>query len=151
MVPGIRLDPYPAYNFWVEIDGLWVGSFAEVTGLQSEVEVKEYREGGLNDYVHTFRGPTKYTSRLVLKRGMTIFSELLWGWYQDVTEGKLERRNGSIVLLSAGGIPVRMWNFMGAYPMRWIGPSLRANSNELAIETLELAHQGIKPWLEGRL
>jgi phage tail-like protein len=142
MALGARADPYSAFNFLVEIDGLVVGGFSEVTGLHVEIEVHDYREGGLNDYIHRLAGPARYPSNLVLKRGL-VDSDTLWIWQRDVTQGIIERRNGSIVLLDDTRQEAVRWNFTGAYPVRWNGPELRAGSSAVAIETLELAHHGL--------
>src|SRR5690348_3587241 len=82
---GIRLDPYLACNFVVEIEGLLVGGFAECSGLQVESETFPYREGGVNEYVHHFVGGAKH-SPLLLKRGLSLIDGL-WGWHQDVVAG----------------------------------------------------------------
>ena len=142
MAVGTRNDPYMGFKFVVELGGVVVAGFSEVTGLQVEVEVQEYREGGLNEYMHKRVGPTRYPSNLVLKHGITDKREL-WKWHQDVAHGKVERKNGSIILLNPAGDEVWRWNFEGAYPVRWNGPDLRANTAEVAVETLELVHRGI--------
>ena len=149
MAIGIRADPYLAFNFLVEIEGLLVGGFSEVTGLQVEVEVEDYKEGGLNEYVHKLAGPTRYPSNLVLKHGL-MGVDTLWEWHHEVTRGIIKRRNGSIILLNSAREPMNgareprwCWNFRGAYPVRWSGPDLRASSAEVAIETLELVHRGL--------
>lgn len=139
---GIRLDPYMAFNFLVEIEGLLVGGFSEVTGLEIETEVENYREGGLNDYVHKLAGPTNYPSNLILKHGL-IDIETLWSWHQDVTQGIIERKNGTIYLLDQQQLPAMWWDFREAYPVKWLGPQLRADANAVAIETVELVHRGI--------
>jgi phage tail-like protein len=138
---GLRLDPFQAFNFWVEIEGILVGGFSECTGLQVETEVETYAEGGLNEYTHQFRGRAKYVP-LVLKRGLTL-NDHLWRWHQDVIEGNFERKNGTIYLLNATHVPVVWWNFRKAFPSKWTGPELRANSNEVAFESVELLHQGL--------
>jgi phage tail-like protein len=142
MAVGDRRDPYLGFNFLVEIEGLVVGGFSEVSGLQIEVEVQDYREGGLNEYVHRLAGPTRYPSNLVLERGLTD-SDMLWRWHQHVTRGVVERKNGSIVLLDSAREEKWRWNFVGAYPVRWVGPDLRAGTAEAAVETLELVHRGL--------
>lgn len=144
---GIRNDPYMGFNFLVEIEGLLVGGFNEVSGIQGEVEIHEYREGGQNEYIHKFVGPTKYSTNLTLKHGVTDI-DFLWGWYDDVTkaidEGKaVERKNGSIFLLDRQRIPAMWWNIEAAYPIKWTGPELRADSNTVATESVELVHKGI--------
>lgn len=135
-------DPSLAFRFLVEIDGLSVGGFSEVTGLQIETMVETYREGGFNDYEHKLAGPTRYPSNLVLKHGLTN-DETLWNWHQAVTRGVIHRKNGSIILLDISGEEYQRWNFTEAYPVKWTGPDLRAGANEVAIETLELVHHGL--------
>lgn len=139
---GIRNDPYAGFNFLVEIEGLLVGGFSEVGGLLVETEVEEYREGGRNEYVHKLPGPTRYPSNLTLKRGLTDV-ETLWSWHQDVVAGKIERKNGTIYLLDRQGQPVTWWNFNEAYPVKWVGPELKAEANSLAVESVELVHRGL--------
>ena len=140
---GVRLDPYLGFNFLVEIEGLVVGGFTEVTGLQVETVVETYREGGVNDYEHKLPGPTRYPANLVLKHGITEIDSL-WAWHQDVTAGVVERRNGTIYLLGPVREPVMWWNVREACPVRWTGPELRAESNTVAAETVELVHRGIQ-------
>jgi phage tail-like protein len=142
MAVGDRADPYLSFRFLVEIEGLVVGGFNEVTGLTVEVEVEEYREGGLNAYVHKLAGPVRYPNNLVFKHGLTD-RDTLWSWHQDVASGNIQRKNGSIVLLDSTGEEQWRWNFVDAYPVRWVGPDLRAGSAEVAIETLELVHRGL--------
>ena len=139
---GKRTDPYLSFNFLVEIENVVVAGFSEVTGLQVETEIKEYREGGLNDYMHRFAGPTRYSTNLILKRGLTDADTLI-AWHRDVTQGTIKRKNGSIVLLDITGEERWRWNFIEAYPVKWIGPNLRATGSEVAVETLELAHNGV--------
>jgi len=142
MAVGDRVDPYLSFHFLVEIEGLVIGGFNEVTGLTVEVEVEEYREGGLNAYIHKLAGPVRYPNNLVLKHGLTD-SDTLWNWHQDVASGNIQRKNGSIILLDSAGEEQWRWNFVDAYPVRWVGPDLRAGSAEVAIETLELVHRGL--------
>lgn len=141
MVLGQRIDPYLAFNFKVEIRGLVVAGFSEVSGLQAETETEDYREGGLNQYVHKLAKLTKYPN-LVLKRGLTD-SEVLWQWHQQVVEGTIQRQNGSVILLDATSAEKWRWNFSQAYPVKWMGPDFKADGNSVAIETLELVHNGI--------
>jgi phage tail-like protein len=142
MAVGDRTDPYLGFNFLVEIEGLVVGGFNEVTGLTVEVEIEEYREGGLNAYVHKLAGPARYPNNLVLKHGLTD-SDTLYSWHHSVATGKIERKNGSIILLDSTGGEKWRWNFVEAYPVRWIGPDMRAGSAEIAMESVELVHRGI--------
>ncbi|HEX8115999.1 MAG TPA: phage tail protein [Pyrinomonadaceae bacterium] len=134
-------NPYQVFNFFVEIDGVLSGGCTECSGLQVETEVQEYAEGGLNDYVHHFRGRTRYPP-LILRRGLTKLDGL-WLWHQDVVRNQVERKNGTIYLLDAAREPVVWWGIKGAFPVRWVGPELRAGSNDVAFESVELAHQGL--------
>jgi phage tail-like protein len=136
-----RDDPYNAFNFLVEIDGIAHAVFSEVTGLESETAVIEYRAGGEN-VVRKLPGLTKF-GNIVLKRGITQDAEL-WNWRKSVVDGDIDRRNGSIVLLDAQRSPVVRWNFYNAWICKWEGPALSAQSNEVAIETMEIAHEGLE-------
>jgi phage tail-like protein len=138
---GVRGDPYQAYNFLVEIEGILAGGFSECTGLQVETESFEYREGGLNDYMHHFAGPTRSPS-LILKHGITQIDGL-WNWHQDVTQGTITRHSGTIYLLDKMRIPVIYWNFKEAFPLKYTGPDFRADSASVAFETVELVHRGL--------
>jgi len=109
--------------------------------LQVETEFYDYREGGVNEYVHRFAGPTKYPP-LILKHGLTLI-EGLWAWHQDVTQGRIQRRNGTIYLLNRKRNPVLWWDFKEAFPVKWTGPDLRADSGNVAFESVELAHRGL--------
>jgi phage tail-like protein len=136
-----RTDPYLAYTFRVEIDGIVEGGFSEVTGLQSELETFDYREGGRNDYVHRLAGPVRYPQNLVLRRGLA--SSSLWDWYSDAAAGNIRRASAAVLLCDASGETVWRWSFTDAYPVRWTGPDLRAASAAVAVEAVELAHRGL--------
>jgi phage tail-like protein len=142
MALGHRHDPFPSFNFTLEIGSVTVGGFSEVTGLQAEAEIQEYREGGLNEYTHKRAGPIKYSSNLVLKRGITD-STALWSWYHDVMQGRIQRKSISIMLMDSAGEEKRRWNFQRAYPVKWTGPDLKAANSDVATEVLELAHDGL--------
>lgn len=129
-------------NFIVEIDGVAVGGFSECTGLDTESAVIEYRNGNEENTVRKIPGLKKF-GNIVLKRGITQGREL-WDWRKQVMDGRTERRSGSIILLSEGREEVLRWNFRRGWPVRWSGPSLHAMANEVAIETLEIAHEGLE-------
>ncbi len=142
MTVGARKDPYKAYNFLVEIDGITRAGFRECSGLDSAQDPIEYREG--NEKYLTVRkltGLVKY-SNISLKYGITEDQDL-WDWRTKAVEGEVERKNGSIVLLDDLGEEKRRWNFREAWPTKWTGASFNATGNEVAIETLEIAHEGI--------
>ena len=115
-----------------------------MNGLQIEIETEPYREGGVNDFVHIFPKGIKYQP-LVLKRGITDPRLILWnGTKSSEDMGKLPRKN---VTVSFDGLKLghdkRALEFQGAYPIKWTGPELKADSNTIAIESIELVHQGI--------
>src|SRR6187200_2877124 len=93
-VTGVRLDPYQGFNFMVEIEGILAGGFSECTGLAVQTEFEDYKEGGVNDFVHRFAGRTTYPP-LVLKHGLTQIDGL-YVWHQEVAQGIVTRRNGTI-------------------------------------------------------
>lgn len=135
-------DPFPNCRFYVEVNNSKEAIFTEVSGLQVEMEVMEYEEGGQNDFVHRLPGRSK-VSNITLKRGM-IRSNDFFNWYMKIAQGTIERRNVSVVMYDVAGIEVARWNFINAYPVKWIGPQFVADGTAAAVETLELAHEGFK-------
>lgn len=141
MAVGDRKDPYRGYNFLVEIDGITRAGFRECSGLDSTQDPIQYREGtdpltqrklpGLNTY-----------SNISLKWGITDDAEF-WDWRMKSMEGKVERKNGSIVLMNDAGEEKLRWNFTAGWPTKWTGPSLNATGNDVAIESLDIAHEGL--------
>jgi len=147
MPPVFRNDPYPAYNFEVIVtgisdDGASVrGSFSEVSGLDAGIVPIEYRTGSEPNRVRKLPGLSKF-SNIVLKRGI-IGDLAFWNWLVHAMQGNVQRTTVTIVLLDESRNPVMRWNFVRAWPCKWIGPVLNAKSNEIAIETLEICHEGI--------
>ena len=147
MPPVFRNDPYPAYNFEVIVtgisdDGASVrGSFSEVSGLDAEIVPIEYRTGSEPNRVRKLPGLNKF-SNIVLKRGV-IGDLTFWNWLVHAMQGNVQRTTVTIVLLDENRNPVMRWNFVRAWPCKWTGPVLNAKSNEIAIETLEICHEGI--------
>jgi phage tail-like protein len=136
-----RSDPIPAFRFEIRLDNDFpVAGFSECTGLQLEVEIQDYLEGGLNTHVRKFPGRTKQ-SNITLKRG--IVDRYVWDWFYALTQGTVIFRNGSIVVHDPSGDEAMVWNFERAFPIKWIGPDLNASQNSVAVETLELCHQGL--------
>jgi len=136
-----RIDPYMKFNFLVEIDGIAQAWFQECSGLDATTDPVEYREGGENTTVRKLPGKTTY-SNIVLKRGITDSDEL-WKWRLNIIKGKIERKNGSIVLCDLEGKEKLRWNFVNAWPTKWEGPSFDAKANDVAVETLTIAHEGL--------
>jgi phage tail-like protein len=144
---GARRDPLSAFRFLVEVSGIVTGGFTEVTGLQSELETFDYREGGRNEFVHRLAGPVRYPSNLVLRRGLV--TPELWNWYQASAAGRIERAHVSVLMLDAARESAWRWSFIDAYPIRWLGPDLRASSSMVAVEAVELTHRGVDPHESG--
>lgn len=139
---GERVDPFRSFNFLVEIDNIAWGSFIECSGLSSTTEVIENREGGDNGTVHKLPGKTMYGD-LTLKWGVTA-STLLWDWRQQIIDGDVVRKNGSVIVYDLANVnEVTRWNFVQAWPTRWEGPAFNARGSEIAIDTLVLAHEGL--------
>lgn len=137
-----RNDPYAACNFIVEIDGVTKAGFSEVYGLGVEIEVLDYREGGDPSVVHKAPGLRKY-SNITLKRAYT-HDLTLWNWMKSVIDDQLVRANVSITLLNNQRQPVARWSVSRAWPCKYDGPTLNAKDNEIAIESLELCHEGLE-------
>jgi phage tail-like protein len=135
-------DPYSGFQFRVEVLGIQVGGFTQISGLDREVQVEDFREGGLNDHTHKLATVTKYQN-LSLKRGICDATEL-WLWHQDVINGKIERRAVTIVLTDSLGKDKWRWIFADAYPVKWSGAELNATSSAVFVENVEFAHNGIK-------
>ncbi len=142
MSTGKRSDPLMGFRFLVEIDGISVARFNEVSGIQVEIETETYEEGGVNEFIHHFPKRAKYQN-IVLKRGITDGQEL-WNWHQEVVSGIFKRKNGSIILLDSRGEEKWRWNFVHAFPVKWTGPDLKAEGSGVAFESIELVHEGIK-------
>jgi phage tail-like protein len=138
---GDRKDPFHGYNFRVELDGITRAGFHEAAGLDSDQTPVEYREGTDPLTTRKLPGLVKY-SNISLKWGITDDSEL-WDWRQQAMEGKVTRKNGSVVLMNNEGDEVRRWNFRDGWPTRWTGPTFNATGTDVAIETLEIAHEGV--------
>lgn len=137
-----RNDPYKNFSFLVEIDGVASAAFKSVSGLGAEAEVIEYREGA--DRLTSSRklpGRVKYPN-VTLKRGLTTSREL-WDWWQTVRDGTLQRRAVVIILLNGAREPVLRWRLREAWIVRIEFSELDASKNEVAIETIELAHEGL--------
>jgi phage tail-like protein len=142
MAVNDRLDPFRTFNFRLEIDNTPVAAFSEVTGISSDGDVVDYRTG--MDIPLTTRrliGLRKFTN-ITLKRGM-IKDSTLWDWYNNISTGQADRRNGTIVLMDEQRNDVLRWHFENAWPNKIDGPSLKAADNAVAVESVELVHEGL--------
>lgn len=155
-VTGIRMDPVPAYMFYLDISGVIVGLFTQCSGIGARREVETVIEGGQNDHAHQLPGRIQFEN-IVLSRGLSTSQEL-WKWFEkgkyqfDVQRVNLTIYQGGpgMNLLGAVGLAgggygiVKQWNVEGAYPVSWkLSPLDVNNTSSTAIETLEIAHAGI--------
>ena len=134
--------PLPGYHFKVEWGGTRIG-FAEVSGLNVEVQVIEYREGSNIEYSSTKMPGMKKYSNIVLKRGIFAGDNEFFDWFNAINLNQVERRDISISLLNENHEPVMIWRVKNAFPVKIEGPNLKATGNDVAIETLEVAHEGL--------
>lgn len=141
MATGQVKDPYGNYNFLIEIDGITRAAFQQVSGFDSTIDIIEHREGGQNTTVRKLPGMTKF-SNIQLRWGITDDLQL-YQWHRQAIDGDLQRKNGSIVLLDRRGEEAARWNFFSAWPSKYDAPDLNAEGNDVAIETMELAHEGL--------
>jgi phage tail-like protein len=152
----LRIDPLSVFNFYLTLidassvdDTLTaapvnyqVAGFSECSGLEATVEILEYKEGGVNDYTHKFPTRASFTN-ITLKHGVISVEDDLWTWHNGFVLGSGTRRDGLIVLLDESRTPAKIWRFTGGIPTKWVGPSLNATQNAVAIESLEIAHEGL--------
>src|SRR5258708_3228901 len=124
MAVGTRVDPYVNFAFRVEIDGITQAHFREWNGLGSTIDVIENPEGGVGE-ITKIPGRTKHPN-IVLKWGLTDASSELHQWFRTGVEGRVVRRNGSVLQLDAQGKEKVRWNFTGGWPSKWDGPSFNA-------------------------
>ncbi len=143
-MPNItRIDPYRSFNFRIEIDGLSIASFSEVSGLTADGDSVDYREGkdGMNS-VRKLVGLRKY-GPITFKRGCRLDSSF-WDWFGQVATGQpAARRNGSIVLRDETQKDVMFFNFVNGFINKIEGPHMSAAGNEIALESAELIHEGL--------
>jgi phage tail-like protein len=128
-----------AAAFTAEVLGKTLGTFGAIRGLEAQVDILEYREGGINDVVHRLPGQLTYPN-LVLSNGLT--SSAVEEWFAKTRLGA-DRHTMTVTFLDADGEAVRAWAFAAAYPIRWTGPVLSAGATDIAGEELEIAHGGM--------
>ncbi|MDQ4054023.1 MAG: phage tail protein [Actinomycetota bacterium] len=159
-VTGIRLDPPLSHNFLIMmadttspgsfltsgvaslLGDVLFGGFSECDGLKMLQEIETRHEGGLNNTEHRF--PTRITwPNLVLTRGVSRISQSGWDWLYGFGDGRVRRMDGIVVLLDDRHLPHNVWKFRKGFPVRFDGPKLKAGASEVAVETLEIAHEGL--------
>jgi len=140
-MPGERTDPYRNFRFRVEVEGLQQAGFSEVTGFDASFDVVQYREG--NDVITTRKLPglARY-GNITLKWGATESMEL-YEWIQECVQGTVERKTVTIIAIDEEGSDVATWQVIESWPVRYTAPSFNGQGAEVAIELLELAHEGM--------
>jgi len=146
---GKPTDRHAANRFYVEVGSTpgqsdFQAVFSEVSGLQVEMQTTDYEEGGENNFVHKLPGRLK-VSNVTLKRGLVRSNDFLHWLMNAALVKPMDRRNVSIVLFDQAGTAVMRWNFLNAFPVKWVGPQFTADSTTIAIESVELAHEGLTP------
>jgi phage tail-like protein len=136
------MDPAVNVFYRVSIDGLIpLGIWTKVEGLGMEYQVTEYREGGVNGYMHKIIGPAKFTN-LRLSRPVDMTSPLLMTWLVS-NQIAIKPQTMAVTAMTAAGDDITTWSLVGVVPVKWTGPSLDIMSNAVSTETLEVAYQEI--------
>jgi len=147
MAPVTRPDPYPGYNFEVSVTGIAAdgkavnGSFTEVSGLEVTMDPIEYRNGSEDITPRKIAGLKKFTN-ITLKKGISGDIEF-WEWIVEGMNGTIRRVEGTITLLDEAKAPVMEWKFKRGWPCKFSGPGLNATNGEIAMETVEICHEGL--------
>jgi phage tail-like protein len=134
--------PLPKFHFLVEWGGARIG-FTEVTGLTVETEVIEYREGSSHEYNKTKMPGLRKFSNITMKRGTFVGDNDYFKWFNTVKMNTIERRDITISLLNESHEPVVVWKVKSAWPVKVQSPDLKSDANESAIESIEVAHEGL--------
>jgi phage tail-like protein len=135
--------PLPVFHFTVEWQGKRAG-FTEVTGLNQENQAIEYRDGEFREYSSIKMPGIRKFANITLKRGIVKGDNQFFNWLNTVKLNTVERRNLVISLLNEEHNPVMVWKVVNAFPVKVEGPQLKASGNEVAIESIELAHEGVE-------
>lgn len=136
-----RQDPLRGFRFLLEIEGIASGGFSRVKGLTREVKHESYREGGVNDYEHKLITQVSYPV-VVLERGLAL--DDLWKWALAVADGEVERKTIWIRLQNEANEKMWAWQIEYALPVKWTASDLDAQSSQVEMESLELAHHGLR-------
>lgn len=140
-----RVDPVPVSSFYLDISGQITGTFRECTGLGSESEIMEHKAvlGNGQVVIYKIPGNLKYDN-IVLKRGVTDDMQI-WEWRKKVEDGKVDdaRMSGTITMFNQENTPIAEWTFDNAWPVKVSGPTLNAGGNDIAVEELHIAHEGM--------
>jgi len=135
--------PLPVFHFTVQWGGIRIG-FSEVSGLTQENQAIEYRDGSFPEYSSIKMPGLRKFGNVILKRGIVAADNDFFKWLSTIRLNKVERRDVVISLLNEEHAPVMVWKIHNAFPVKLEGPQLKASGNEVAIESIELAHEGLE-------
>jgi phage tail-like protein len=140
-----RHGPYRNFRYLLEIDGIAQAGFSEATIPEASTEPIEYREGNEAPTVRKLSSLNAY-GNLTLQWGVTTDSMALYEWWTLVEQGKVDeaRRSIAVIVLDEEGEPGARWQFRNAWPQQYDAPDLSATANEVAIESLEIVHEGME-------
>jgi phage tail-like protein len=135
--------PMPKFSFRVVWDDT-EASFHEVSGLDAKMDVIEYRAGNSKVFSKIKMPGMQKAANVTLKRGVMTDDHAFWGWFDAIKMNTITRKTVTIALLDEAGNPTMTWTLRNAFPTRITSTDLKADGNEVAIETLELAHEGLE-------
>ena len=138
---GERNDPYRKFRFRVEVEGIQQAGFSEVSGFDASLDIVEYREGNQVITPRKLPGLAKY-GNITLKWGVTDSMDM-YDWLQECLEGTISRKTVTIIAVNEEGDDVATWQVIEAWPSKYTAPDFNATASEVAIELLELAHEGM--------
>lgn len=141
-MPGERRDPYRNFRFRIEVEGIQQAGFSEISGYDASIDVVEYREGNQTTTVSKLPGLTKY-GNITLKWGVTDSMDM-YDWMSSCIQGTVTRKTVTIIAMDEEGSDVATWQVIEGWPTKYTAPDFKGTGNEVAIESLELAHEGME-------
>lgn len=134
--------PFARFRYKVEIDGLEAGGFSEVTGFDANIDVIEYREGDMSAETPMKVPGLKKYGNITLRKGL-VANTVLFDWIETGFNGPIERKTITITLLDESQSPAASWQVINAWPTKYTAPDFNATASEIAMESLEIAHEGM--------
>ena len=135
--------PLPKFRFSVDLGSGGTASFHEVSGMNVESQIIEYRLGDDATFTKAKMPGLKKYNNVTLKKGMFKGDTVFWDWYSKITMNTIERTDVKVTLLDEKGGTLMLWTLKNAWPTKITVTDLKADGNEVAVETLELAHEGL--------
>lgn len=134
--------PLPKFYFQVKIGDMEV-AFQEVSGLDIEAQIIEYRHGNSPEFSTIKMPGIKKTGNVTLKKGVFVKDNAFWDWFNQIKMNTIERKTLVISLLDEEGNPTMVWSLNNAWPTKITGTDMKSDGNEVAVETIEVAHEGL--------